>query len=61
MCMSTPDIPAVPERQAAKLPDNGAPAGATDTSRRRRAIMAGILTSANGALGSPAVAKPTLG
>ena len=61
MCMSTPDIPAVPERQAAKLPDNGAPAGATDLTRRRRAIMAGLMTTPQGVLGSPAVSKPTLG
>jgi hypothetical protein len=61
--MSTPDIPgsATTERQAVKLPDSGAPEGSVDNGRRRRAILAGLMTSPQGALGSPAIAKPTLG
>ncbi|AIT81228.1 hypothetical protein [Novosphingobium pentaromativorans] len=61
MCTGTPDIPSVPERQAMKLPDNGAPEGSTDNSRRRRAIIAGLMTSPSGTVGSPSVGTPTLG
>jgi hypothetical protein len=61
MCTSTPDVPTVPDRQAVKLPDNGAPAGASTYGSRRRAILAGLITSPQGLLGSPSVAKPTLG
>lgn len=65
MCISAPhapDIPTVPERQAVKLPDNGAPTGAADNSAfRRRALLAGLITSPQGVLGSPMVSKPTLG
>lgn len=61
MCTSAPDIPSVPERQAAKLPDAGAPATATNNNRFRRALMAGLITSPQGVLGSPTIAKPTLG
>lgn len=62
MCVgSSPDISSVPERQAMKLPDSGAPQGSTDNNRRRRAIMAGLMTSPQGVLGSPSVGSPTLG
>ena len=62
MCTSTPDVPTVPERQAAKLPDAGAPTDATNNRDKfRRAIMAGLVTSPQGVLGSPSVSKPTLG
>lgn len=61
MCTSTPDIPSVPERQAQKLPDAGAPTSAGQNNRFRRALMAGLVTSPQGVLGSPVVAKPTLG
>jgi hypothetical protein len=61
MCTSTPDVPTVPERQAVKLPDSGAPEGALDNGRRRRAILAGLITSPQGVLGAPSIAKPTLG
>lgn len=61
MCTSTPDIPTVPERQAAKLPDSGAPAGSATDSMRRRAILAGLITGPQGTLGSPMIGKPTLG
>lgn len=54
-------MPTVPERQAAKLPDAGAPAGSTDNNRFRRAMMAGLITSPQGVLGSPSATKPTLG
>lgn len=55
MCMpSTPDVPTVPERQAAKLPDNGSTASRTGSAtNRRHALMATILTGPGGALGSP--------
>lgn len=62
MCTSTPpDVPTVPERQAVQQPDNGAPITKDQSLNRRRAIMAGLITSPQGVLGSPVVAKPTLG
>jgi 2-keto-3-deoxy-galactonokinase len=61
MCVGTPKIPTVPERQAQKLPDNGAPLGANRRDDFRRAMMAGMITSPQGVLGAPAVARPTLG
>lgn len=61
MCTGTPDIPSVPERQASKLPDAGAPTSASQTDRYRRAMMAGLVTSPQGVLGSPTITKPTLG
>lgn len=60
MCTSTPDVPTVPERQSAKLPDQGAPAGATRNNTFRRALLAGLMTPMTG-LGSPTIGKPTLG
>lgn len=59
--MSTPDVPSIPERQAAKLPDQGAGDGASGNSKFRKALLAGLITSPQGVLGSPAVSKPTLG
>lgn len=56
MCLpSAPDAPAAPaQRQSAKLPDEGATAARTDmTAARRRALMATVLTSPQGALGNP--------
>jgi len=61
MCMSAPSVPSVPERQAAKLPDQGAADNAGISSKFRRAILAGLITSPQGVLGSPTVSKPTLG
>lgn len=58
---SAPDIPTVPERQVTKMPDQGAKGAGADPSRFRRALMAGLVTSPNGVLGSPNVTKPTLG
>jgi len=54
-------VPTVPERQAVKLPDQGATASASDGNRFRRAMMAGLMTSPQGVLGSPTAAKPKLG
>ncbi|MFD2402946.1 hypothetical protein [Novosphingobium soli] len=51
----------MPERQAMKLPDNGAPEGSTQNNRQRRAIIAGLMTSPQGTVGSPTVGTPTLG
>lgn len=68
MCMSgpAPEMPAVPERQAAKLPDGGSMVNSnTQMAARRRALMATILTSPNGTMGAPSVSgagtKATLG
>ena len=58
MCVGapTPDVPKVPERQAAKLPDGGSTAQRTDQQlARRRALMATIFTSPTGTLGMPSV------
>ena len=61
MCTpKTPDMPTQAERQSMKLPDEGLDL-TKDSSKRRRAIMAGIITSPQGALGSPMTANPTLG
>ncbi len=60
----TPDVPSVPERQATKLPDQGSTANSDkDSRRRRRAMIAGLVTSPQGALGtaSTTAASPTLG
>jgi hypothetical protein len=54
-------MPTVPERQVMKLPDQGSKGAGADPSRFRRALMAGLVTSPNGVLGSPSVTKPTLG
>ncbi len=57
MCVggSAPEMPSLPERQAAKLPDGGSTANNTDQQRaRRRALMSTVLTSANGTIGAPA-------
>lgn len=59
--MGTPDVPTVPERQASKLPDQGAKANdKNNTAAWRKAMLAGMVTSPTG-LGSPTVAKATLG
>lgn len=60
MC-STPTIPVTPNRQAVQLPDGGAPAAADNANIWKRAVMAGMATSANGVLGTPNVGKSTLG
>lgn len=57
MCIGVPkapDVPTLPERQSAKLPDNGSTAPRADeAARRRRALMATVLTGPSGALGTP--------
>lgn len=57
MCVGTPkvpEVPSIPERQPQKLPDGGATADRADfNAKRRRALMATILTSPTGVLGSP--------
>lgn len=63
MCISAPkapDVPTIPERQATKLPDDGATdAGTLDRIRRRRGMYATILTqqAGGGTLGAPRVTK----
>jgi hypothetical protein len=52
MCISTPDVPNIPERQAVKLPSDSAGDRAGLAARRRRGLYASILTSPQGALGS---------
>ena len=59
--MGTPDVPTVPERQASKLPDQGAKTNdKANTNAMRRAMLAGMVTSPGG-LGAPHVSKATLG
>jgi hypothetical protein len=51
MCVGgTPDIPRTPERQAVKQPQTPARAMSQDDERRRRGMLATILTSSQGAL-----------
>lgn len=55
-------MPAAPaERQAIKVPDQGSTAANGDNTKFRRAVLAGLLTSPQGVLGSPTTSKPTLG
>lgn len=61
---STPDVPTVPERQAVKLPDEGADVSSDrDARRRRRAMLSGLITSPSGATGTAntSAASNTLG
>ncbi|HIQ18096.1 MAG TPA: hypothetical protein EYH41_08900 [Novosphingobium capsulatum] len=60
MC-STPTIPTSPARQNARLPDQGAPASAVDSTRWRRAILAGMVTSPQGVSGAARVTSTLLG
>lgn len=56
MCVSkpkAPKVPSIPERQPFKLPDGGATMERSDSNaKRRRALMATILTSPQGVLGA---------
>lgn len=65
MCIGAPSIPetpAVPERQAAKLPDGGSTADRTDQQlARRRALMATVFTTPNGTMGVPTTTTGTAG
>lgn len=59
MCISTPKVPQMPERQASKLPDMGSTGERSDmAARRRRGLYASILTSGQGALGNANVSSP---
>lgn len=61
MCVSgkAPDVPTIPERQAVQAPKSAeAVSSVTDRAKRRRGMMASILTSAQGATGP---IKTTLG
>jgi len=60
MC-STPTVPTAPERQALKLPDQGAPAGTMDNARWRRALLAGMVTSPLGLASAAPVSSTRLG
>jgi hypothetical protein len=51
----------MPDRQQTKLPDAGSGITTDDRKRLRRAMFAGLKGTAQGALGNPNVAKPTLG
>lgn len=66
MCVGggTPDVPSPPERQDVKQPRTDARLQIRDDERRRRGMMATILTSSAGALSPLATtnsAKQTLG
>jgi len=61
VCTSTPDMPTVPQRQAVKLPDSGSKVSLDTDARRRKAMMAGIMTGAQGVLTPASTAKTTLG
>ena len=51
MCTGgTPDVPSVPERQSVKQPMSDVRAQTGDDERRRRGMLATILTSSQGAL-----------
>jgi hypothetical protein len=43
------------------MPDDGSKVEEFDSNRRRRALIAGLVTTPGGVLGSPTVARPTLG
>ncbi len=60
MC-SSPKIPTVPARQPVQLPDHGAPAPVGDPQAWQRTVLAGMVTGPQGVLGTPVIAKPTLG
>lgn len=59
MCTGgTPDPPSIPERQTIKTPTDPARDRANDDERRRRGMMATILTSTGG-LPAPALSTNT--
>ena len=60
MCASTPDVPTLPERQASRLPDQGAAPGTRDRRARLGPLLA-ALTRADGLGTPPSTARPTLG
>jgi hypothetical protein len=54
MCLSSPDVPEVPERQAARTPAKSAVERSEDKAKRRMAMAATMLTGSRGTLGAPA-------
>lgn len=54
-------MPTAAVRQATKLPDGGATITDNDNSSWRKAVLAGMVTSPQGVLGSPTTSKATLG
>lgn len=54
MCMGAPDVPTTPERQSVKQPVSEVRTQTNEDERRRRGMLATILTSSQGAL-QPAV------
>lgn len=62
MCGGSPDVPTVPERQAARMPDGGnLDQRSSDQRRRRFAYAASVLTSPQGVLGQPSTTATTMG
>lgn len=54
MCIGgTPSVPSIPERQAAKQPQTAAADSSGDQRRKRMMYAASILTTPQGAMGSP--------
>lgn len=51
MCMSVPKVPTMPDRQAAKSPDNADTATRGDERGRRRMAMAAAMTKGAGGMG----------
>ena len=49
MCMGTPDVPTVPERQAARAPNGDAGMRMSDRDKRRRGYAAAMIAPAAGA------------
>jgi hypothetical protein len=51
MCLGTPDMATVPERQSVKLPKGDVRDRSISDERRRRGMLSTILTSASGTAG----------
>jgi hypothetical protein len=58
MC-STPDVPTVPQRQAAKAPDAGDASVATDANARKRLAYASTILTTPTGLGAPSTTGST--
>ena len=65
MCLSTPPIPSVPQRQAAQAPTAADVVGRDQDIQKRRMAMAASMLTGPGGLGAPAAtttgAKTMLG
>lgn len=62
ICISTPkapDVPPIPERQPVKLADDTGFSGGKDARRKRRAMIAGLVTSPQGVTGTASTAAPS--